>query len=103
MLVVSSILLAVNYFTGKLFTIETLASFAVIFGFAHTQVSFRLLEQEANKQKPSIECYWKMFFLHNGNTSLVVEIEDWMPVNYDTFKEDCKIMIKRLLNLKVFI
>jgi len=87
MLVVSTILLMVNYFTGKLFTIEILAALAVVLSFGHMQISSRLAEQEHSKATPSIRCYrrlsyylvgkevlWFIYFLTNKSYSALVGV-----------------------------
>jgi hypothetical protein len=60
--VVAFILLVINFFTHKLFSIELLSSFAVIFSFGHAQIASRLAEQESLKSIPNIKCYYKLIY-----------------------------------------
>jgi hypothetical protein len=62
MIVVAAILLTVNFFTQKLFTIEMLAATAVLLTFGHIQISERLAEKEAQKSFPEVECYRKLHY-----------------------------------------
>jgi hypothetical protein len=66
MLVLTAILLAVNLLTHKLFSIEILAAVAVILTFGHAQIADRLVEQEELKDKPAVECYWKLQYYFVG-------------------------------------
>lgn len=66
MVVVGAILLAVNFFTHKLFTIEMLAALAVFLSFAHTQVTDRMAEQEGLKEKPVVGCFKMMWYYFIG-------------------------------------
>jgi len=66
MLVVTIILLAVNYFTDHLFSIEILAIIAVLLTFGHGQIADRLAEQESLKEKPEVECYRGMWYYFIG-------------------------------------
>lgn len=65
-LVVAAILLAVNFFTHRLFTIEILASIAVLLSFGYASIGDRLLEQEAARAEPQVECYRKMQYYFMG-------------------------------------
>lgn len=66
MLVVAAILVAVNYLTHKLFTIEILAAIAVLMTFGHAQIADRLAEQEALRVTPTVDCYRKMWYYFVG-------------------------------------
>jgi hypothetical protein len=66
MLVVAAVLIAVNYLTHKLFTIEILAAFAVLMTFGHAQIADRLAEQEALRTVPAVDCYRKMWYYFVG-------------------------------------
>jgi hypothetical protein len=66
MLIVSIILIAVNYFTHKLYTIELLAALAVLMTFGHAQIADRLAEQEALRTIPVVDCYRKMWYYFIG-------------------------------------
>ena len=66
MLVVTVILVAVNFFTHKLFTIEILAAAAVLLTFGHAQIADRLAEKEAEKSFPEVDCYRKMWYYFVG-------------------------------------
>jgi hypothetical protein len=66
MLVVAAILMAVNFFAHKLFTIEILAAAAVVLTFGHAQVADRLAEKEAQREVPEVECYRKMWYYFVG-------------------------------------
>ncbi len=70
MLVVSSLLLLVNFLTHKLFTIEILAAIAVILTFGHFQISTRLSEKESLKLNPDVSCYNKLLFYTVGKEML---------------------------------
>ena len=66
MLVVAVILLAVNFFAQKLFTIEILAAFAVLLTFGHAQIADRLAEKESQREVPEVDCYRKMWYYFVG-------------------------------------
>lgn len=59
---VAAILLAVNFFTHKILSIELLASMAVLLTFGHAQIADRLAEQEGLKKVPAVSCYKKMWY-----------------------------------------
>lgn len=61
-LFVAAILAIVNYFTGRFFTIESLAALAVLLVFGHAQIADRMSEQEAFREKPSVDCYKKLWY-----------------------------------------
>jgi hypothetical protein len=65
-LVVAAILVAVNIFTHRIFTIEILASIAVLLSFGYASIGDRLLEQEAARTIPQVECYRKMNYYFMG-------------------------------------
>ena len=66
MLVVAVILLIVNLLTHKLFTIEVLAAVAVLLTFGHAQIADRMAEQEGLREKPSVDCYKKLWYYFVG-------------------------------------
>lgn len=66
MLVVGLILLSVNLLTHKFFTIEVLAAIAVLFTFGHAQIADRMAEQEDLRDKPSVDCYKKLWYYFVG-------------------------------------
>lgn len=66
MFVVGTVLATVNYFTGKLFTIESLAAIAVLLSFGHAQIADRMAEQESLREKPSVDCYKKLWYYFIG-------------------------------------
>jgi hypothetical protein len=66
MLVVAIILVAINFFTNRLFTIEILAMVAVLLSFGHAQIANRLIEQEALRDQPTVECYKRMHYYFVG-------------------------------------
>ena len=59
--VVAGTLFAVNYFTHRLCSIEIIAAFAVLSNFGHASISDRLAEQEALRDKKTVECYKKLW------------------------------------------
>lgn len=69
-LVVAVILLAVNFFAHRLWTIELIASAAVLLTFGHTSIAARLAEQEELRQVPQVECYRKMWYYFAGKETL---------------------------------
>lgn len=66
MLIVAVILFAVNFFTHHLFTIEVIAALAVLLTFGHAQIADRLAEKQAEMDRPTVECYRKMWFYFFG-------------------------------------
>jgi hypothetical protein len=66
MAIVAAILLIVNVFTNKIFTIEILAALAVLLTFGHAQISIRLSEQEALAAIPKVDCYQKLIYYYVG-------------------------------------
>jgi hypothetical protein len=64
--VVAIVLLAVNYFTHKLFTIEILSAIAVLLTFGYVSISDRLAEQEALRVTPAVDCYKKLQYYFIG-------------------------------------
>lgn len=60
LLVVGLVLLMVNLITHRLFSIELIASIAVLMTFGHAQVADRLAEHEALRAVPQVECYRRM-------------------------------------------
>jgi hypothetical protein len=66
MAVVAAILLIVNIFTSRLFTIEIISAVAVLLTFCHAQISSRLTEQQSLIDKPTVDCYRKLFYYHIG-------------------------------------
>lgn len=70
MIFVTAILLAVNFLTGKLFTIEVLAAIAVVLTFGHAQIADRLAEQESLRSVPQVDCYRKMRYYFLGKEVL---------------------------------
>ena len=66
MLVVASILLAVNLVCHKIFTIEILAAIAVLLTFGHAQIADRMAEQEELRDKPAVDCYKKLWYYFIG-------------------------------------
>ncbi len=66
MLVVAVILLTVNFFAQKLFSIEILAAIAVLLTFGHAQIADRLAEKEAQREEPEVECFRKMWYYFVG-------------------------------------
>lgn len=66
MLAVTTILLAVNVFSNKLLTIESLAAIAVILTFGHAQIADRMAEQEGLRDKPAVDCYRKLWYYFLG-------------------------------------
>lgn len=70
MMVVTAILIVVNYLAHKLFSIEILAALAVLLSFGHTQISARLAEKEAQRPIPEVECYKEMWYYFVGKEML---------------------------------
>lgn len=70
MLVVAAILLVVNWLTHKLFSLEVLAALAVLLSFGYAQISSRLVEIEAERAKPSVSCYQKLWYYFIGKEIL---------------------------------
>lgn len=70
MLVVAAILLAVNYFTNHLFSVEIIAALAVLLTFGHAQIAERLAEKESLRNKPEVECYRKLCYYFAGKECL---------------------------------
>ena len=72
MLVVATILLVVNWLTGKLFSIEIIAALAVLLSFGHAQISSRLAEKESAKLVPDVDCYQRLWYYFIGKEILWV-------------------------------
>lgn len=66
LIVVAVILLAVNFITHHLLSIEILAALAVLLNFGYVQIGDRLLEVESAKEIPQVECYRKMQYYFVG-------------------------------------
>lgn len=66
MLVVGAILLAVNFFTHHLCSVEMLAALAVLLTFGHAQIADRMARSQATMDKPTVECYRKMWYYFAG-------------------------------------
>ena len=65
MLVVAVLLLTVNICTHKFYSIEILASIAVLLTFGHAQIAARLAEKEAKRTVVEVDCHgmmWLYFF-----------------------------------------
>lgn len=105
MLVVGAILVVVNYFTHKLFTIESLAAIAVLLSFAHAQIADRMAEQESLREKPSVNCYkklwyyfiskeifWCLYFLLNESYAALVGVAIFIayPIWRDIYRKKIK-------------
>ena len=87
-LAVVIVILATVWFSAKANWIEALGSLAVILTFCHTQVAFRLEEQQERSDNPhSVECYkwqsryfcakeicWLGFFVAMGAWSALVGV-----------------------------
>jgi hypothetical protein len=63
---VALVLLAVNYFTHRLFTIEMLAAIAVLLTFGHVSIADRLAEQEELRAVPVVDYYKKLWYYFVG-------------------------------------
>lgn len=70
MAVVAAVLLAVNVFTNKVFSIEILSALAVLLTFGHAQISTRLSEQESLSSTPRVDCYRKLIYYYIGKEVL---------------------------------
>ena len=64
--VVAIILLTVNFFTHRLFSIEILSSIAVLLSFGYASIGDRLIEQETQRLNPQVECYRTMQYYFVG-------------------------------------
>ena len=61
MLVVAIVLLVVNACAKHLLTIDMVAALAVLLSFGHAQISDRMAEKQGELDRPTVECYRKMW------------------------------------------
>lgn len=66
MAVVAAVLLLVNLLSHRLFTIEIVSTIAVLLTFGHAQISARLSEQQSLAEKPTVDCYRKLYLYYVG-------------------------------------
>lgn len=66
MLVVATILLAVNYFTHHLYSMEMAAALAVLLTFGHAQIADRMAEKQEAMDEPTVDCYRKLRYYFIG-------------------------------------
>jgi len=70
MIIVASILLAINGFKPQFNWIELLAAVAVLLTFGHAQIADRMAEQEELRKNPSVDCYKKARYYFIGKEIL---------------------------------
>jgi len=55
----------------------------------------------SNKGPSNRDNVLKFIKLYDDKGKMI--IDDWMPMNHNSFQEDCIVIVKRLLNIKAFI